>query len=154
MKKREKTGYCLKCDTYVPYILKEVVETHYPKDRPLEVKLFRPMCPYCGREVVEPSIEAENNIRIFDEQKKAMGLLTSYEIKAIRKKRRLSQAELARLIGAGEKTITRYEGGTIQDKVFDTLIRLIDDDAAYEALIRLNKNKNINNINVYKLKNY
>ena len=94
MKKRENKGYCLKCDTYVPYILKEVVETHYPKDRPLEIKLLRPMCPICGREVVEPHIEAENNIRIFDEQKKVMGLLTSYEIKAIRKKRRLSQAEL------------------------------------------------------------
>jgi hypothetical protein len=51
------------------------------------------------------------------------GLLTPTEMRAIRGSR--SQVEMARFIGAGDKTYARWEAGlSIQTKAMDTLIRV------------------------------
>lgn len=57
-----------------------------------------------------------------------MGLLTSDEIVEIRENYGLSQVDLARLLGWGEATISRYESKAIQDDAYDTMLRLIKDD--------------------------
>lgn len=56
------------------------------------------------------------------------GLLTSDEIVAIRVSYGLSQVDLARLLGWGEATISRYESKAIQDEAYDTMQRLIKDN--------------------------
>ena len=56
------------------------------------------------------------------------GLLTSYEIVEIRESYGLSQVDLAKLLGWGEATISRYESKAIQDKAYDTMLRLIKDN--------------------------
>ena len=56
------------------------------------------------------------------------GLLTSDEIVAIRENYGLSQVDLARLLGWGEATISRYESKAIQDEAYDTMLRLIKDN--------------------------
>ena len=56
------------------------------------------------------------------------GLLTSNEIVAIREQYGLSQVDLARLLGWGEATISRYESKAIQDEAYDTMLRLIKDN--------------------------
>lgn len=56
------------------------------------------------------------------------GLLTSDEIVAIRENYGLSQVDLARLLGWGEATISRYESKAIQDEAYDTMLRLIRDN--------------------------
>jgi HTH-type transcriptional regulator/antitoxin MqsA len=54
------------------------------------------------------------------------GLLAPDEIVALRKKYGLTQAQLERLIGAGEKTVVRWERGTVaQNKTADTLLRVL-----------------------------
>jgi HTH-type transcriptional regulator/antitoxin MqsA len=56
------------------------------------------------------------------------GLLGPDEIVGLREKYGLSQAELERLIGAGEKTVVRWERGTVsQNKTADTLLRVLSD---------------------------
>lgn len=67
------------------------------------------------------------------------GLLTSYEIVAIRESYGLSQVDLARLLGWGEATISRYESKSIQDEAYDTMLRLIKDNPLI-ALEFLKKN--------------
>lgn len=64
------------------------------------------------------------------------GLLTSDEIVEIRESYGLSQVDLARLLGWGEATISRYESKAIQDDAYDIMLRLIRDNplAAYEFL--------------------
>lgn len=47
-----------------------------------------------------------------------MGLLTSDEIVAIRESYGLSQVDLAKLLGWGEATISRYESKAIQDEAY------------------------------------
>ncbi len=69
------------------------------------------------------------------------GLLTSDEIIEIRESYGLSQVDLARLLGWGEATISRYESKAIQDEVYDTMLRLIKDNPL-KALEFLKKNYN------------
>ena len=67
------------------------------------------------------------------------GLLTSDEIVAIRDNYGLSQVDLARLLGWGEATISRYESKAIQDEAYDNMLRLIKDNPLI-ALEFLKKN--------------
>ncbi|MDD3368832.1 MAG: DUF4065 domain-containing protein [Lachnospiraceae bacterium] len=67
------------------------------------------------------------------------GLLTSDEIIAIRESYGLSQVDLAKLLGWGEATISRYESKAIQDEAYDTMLRLVKDNPL-QALEFLKKN--------------
>ena len=58
----------------------------------------------------------------------ADGLLAPDEIREIRVLYGLSQAKLEKLIGSGEKTVVRWERGTIaQNATADTLLRVLRD---------------------------
>ena len=63
--------------------------------------------PVTGEEVFDRNIEIENDARLYDIYKKQMNLLTSSEIKNIRKKYDMNQKEFALSIGVGEITIHR-----------------------------------------------
>ena len=67
------------------------------------------------------------------------GLLTSHEIVEIRECYSLSQVDLAKLLGWGEATISRYESKAIQDEAYDTMLRLVKDNPL-QALEFLKKN--------------
>lgn len=69
------------------------------------------------------------------------GLLTSNEIVAIRENYGLSQVDLAKLLGWGEATISRYESKAIQDEAYDTMLRMVKDNPL-QALEFLKKNEN------------
>ena len=81
----------------------------------------------------------ENLLNARNAYRVKMGLLTSDEIVAIRESYGLSQVDLARLLGWGEATISRYESKAIQDEAYDTMLRLIKDNPL-QALEFLKKN--------------
>ncbi len=81
----------------------------------------------------------ENLLNARNAYRVKMGLLTSDEIIAIRESYGLSQVDLARLLGWGEATISRYESKAIQDEAYDTMLRLIKDNPL-QALDFLKKN--------------
>lgn len=66
-------------------------------------------------------------------------LLTSDEIVEIRERYGLSQVELAKLLGWGESTISRYESKAIQDEAYDNMLRIIKDNPL-KTLEFFNKN--------------
>ncbi|MFI3236645.1 MAG: DUF4065 domain-containing protein [Lachnospiraceae bacterium] len=67
----------------------------------------------------------ENLLNARNAYRRKKGLLTSYEIVEIRKEYGLSQIDLARLLGWGDATISRYESKAIQDDAYDSMLRLI-----------------------------
>ncbi len=81
----------------------------------------------------------ENLLNARNAYRVKMGLLTSNEIVAIRESYGLSQVDLAKLLGWGEATISRYESKAIQDEAYDTMLRLIKDNPL-QALEFLKKN--------------
>ena len=84
-------------------------------------------------------MENENLLNARNEYRKAHGLLTSDDIVAIREKYGLSQVDLAKLLGWGEATISRYESKAIQDDAYDNMLRIINDNPL-AALDLLQKN--------------
>lgn len=72
--------------------------------------------------------------------RKKHNLLTSDEVVNIRKSYGLSQVELAKLLGWGEATVSRYESKSIQDKSHDAMLRMIRDDSL-SALQLLDRNR-------------
>ncbi len=84
----------------------------------------------------------ESLINSLDSYRIEKDLLTSKEIKKIRNKYKLSQAELAFLMGLGEITITRYETKQIQENSNDSLLKEINNNAIFTLkLLENNKNK-------------
>ena len=81
----------------------------------------------------------ENLLNARNAYRVKMGLLTSDEIVAIRESYGLSQVDLAKLMGWGEATISRYESKAIQDEAYDIMLRLIKDNPL-QALEFLKKN--------------
>ncbi|MBN1123365.1 MAG: type II toxin-antitoxin system MqsA family antitoxin [Sedimentisphaerales bacterium] len=89
-------------------------------------------CEVC-KEVILPAELIEN----LDKQRYVrLGLLSPVEIKTIREKAGLTQSQISRKLGVGEKTYTRWESGKLlQNKSSDNLIRLFDlDSSSFEWL--------------------
>ncbi|MBQ9122426.1 MAG: DUF4065 domain-containing protein [Lachnospiraceae bacterium] len=86
------------------------------------------------------SMTNENLLNARNAYRVKCGLLTSDEIVDIRERYGLSQVDLAKLLGWGEATISRYESKAIQDQAYDTMLRLVRDDP-FKALEFLKKNE-------------
>ena len=138
---RKEKAYCQACDKDVSFVTSletykttiDGVEFSYP--------YIRSKCIHCGEFVYPKNITHQNEIAIFDCYKEKVGLLTSKEIIEIRKKLGLTQEGLARQMGCGLKTITRYENGGIQDKAFDNHIRCLEEIYNLEQLVKRYKIK-------------
>ncbi|MBR4377513.1 MAG: type II toxin-antitoxin system MqsA family antitoxin [Bacilli bacterium] len=137
--KKEK-AYCQSCDKDVEYFTKESIREGTIRGVTFKYPYIEAYCVSCNERVFPNSIGKLNWINELDEFKKTVGLLTSHEIIEIRKKLHLTQQGLAELMGCGLKTITRYENGAIQDKVFDNFIRCLelmhDNKVSYKQVLR------------------
>jgi HTH-type transcriptional regulator / antitoxin MqsA len=80
-------------------------------------------CGSCGEVILSPDLEK----KLEAERYRLLGLLAPSEIKQVRERIGVSQLEMAKLLGVGEKTYTRWESATsLQNKSMDNLIRLVD----------------------------
>jgi len=85
-------------------------------------------CEECGETFYTGDMGDEALRRASAAVRQEEGLLMPEEIREIRQRYGLSQADLERLIGAGPKTVVRWERGTIfQNKTADTLLRVLRD---------------------------
>src|SRR6185436_13764979 len=85
-------------------------------------------CPKCGEVLLRYQDSrrlGEDAIAIY---RKKHGLLSADQIRAIRDRFDLTQADLARLLRLGANTISRWESGrNVQSAAMDMLLRLIRD---------------------------
>ncbi len=85
-------------------------------------------CPKCGEGLF--SLQEAEALRLgaFDIYRRTHGLLSADEIRAIRERYGLTQAELARLLRLGGNTVSRWEAErNVQTAAMDVLLRLIRD---------------------------
>jgi putative zinc finger/helix-turn-helix YgiT family protein len=79
-------------------------------------------CPHCGERFGGPEAAAVRHRAIC----KALGLLTPEEIRGIRDRLGMTQAEISKLTGIGEATISRWERGRLlQNRANDRYLRLV-----------------------------
>lgn len=109
-------------------------------DRPVTFMDLFYRCGRCGEEYFNGNMMDDSFRRATAVIRAEDGLLAPDEIVALRKKYGLTQAQLERLIGAGEKTVVRWERGTVaQNKTADTLLRvLLEHPEVVAALKRQN----------------
>ncbi len=93
-----------------------------------------------NEEIYDEDISKENDLIIYNKYRKIEGLLTSEDIKSIRKMYSLSQSEFALVLGMGEVTINRYENGTIQTKANNMVIESARDPKNMLRFINCLKN--------------
>lgn len=80
-------------------------------------------CPACDEIFYGPEAEREHDRAIRD----VLGLLTPEQIRKIRERLGMSQAEFSRLSGIGVATLSRLEKGRlIQSRSLDNYLRLLD----------------------------
>jgi HTH-type transcriptional regulator/antitoxin MqsA len=120
---------------------KEVTETFEYKGQSFEYPNYVVYaCESCGEEIVDSKCLKESGRKIRDFYRKVDGLLTSDEIKRIRKfKLGLTQDEASKLIGGGPKSFCKYENcEVIQSEAVDNLLRVLD---LYPHTLEVMKNK-------------
>jgi putative zinc finger/helix-turn-helix YgiT family protein len=82
------------------------------------------VCPECGLEAGTVNSTGVIQQELAEVFRKRTGLLTGEEIKSLRKKKGLTQQELADRLKIGVASIKRWETGLIQSKSMDHALRL------------------------------
>jgi putative zinc finger/helix-turn-helix YgiT family protein len=82
------------------------------------------VCPECGFKTVPREGATQFAIRVADAYREAHGLLTSLEIKAMRKRLGMIQAQFNRFLHVGEASVKRWELGEIQSPAMNQLMLL------------------------------
>jgi len=90
----------------------------------LSVPIEQYVCAVCGVEVGTINQTADIQQTISDAYRKAANLLTGKEIVETRKRLKLTQEALAKMMNVGIASIKRWEGGTIQSKSMDHALRI------------------------------
>jgi len=85
-------------------------------------------CPKCGEVVLRREQARSLRQAALARYRAAHSLLSSDEIRAIRDRHRLTQAEMAELLRLGGNTLSRWESGrNVQSAAMDVLLRLLRD---------------------------
>ncbi len=80
-------------------------------------------CNRCGLELADTDEAATMQERLADAYRQTVGLLSSEDIRRLRREKGMSQEELADALGTGIASIKRWETGVIQSKSMDNLLR-------------------------------
>ena len=130
--------YCYDCHEMQETKTIEKELTFDVKGCPITLSVPVRVCAKCGSEDLDIDLDETILNRFYEEYRRQKNLLSPERIQAIRNMYQLSQASFSKLLGFGEKTITRYENGAIQDVCHDNIIRLVE---SMETFIRLWKER-------------
>lgn len=131
--------YCLKCDKEQEYEVRQEKESYPVRGEQTAIIAQVTYCKQCGDQIWNDDLDEANLKEAYRKYRVAHNLLQPEDIKRIRTKYSLSQTAFGRLLGFGDKTITRYENGSIQDLAQNNLIVLADYPDVLELLLQRNK---------------
>ena len=140
MRKDRVSGLCSNCErkAELEVITKEEVVNIRREPTKVEIQYCR--CTQCGDEVFDPNLNQDPVDLAYRAYRRNHALLQPEEIKDWRKAHKLTQGELAKLLGLGKATISRYENGALQDESHERLLRLAMDPANLLKLISKSEN--------------
>ena len=123
-----RTAYCPMCETEREVQPKTVREEYQVRGETIAIDVPRLSCAACGGSLVDEAF-GDPTLHVYAEYRRRHGLLTPEQIRGIREKYDLSQDAFASLLGTSPATLARYEGGSLQDKAYDHLIRACENPA-------------------------
>jgi putative zinc finger/helix-turn-helix YgiT family protein len=114
--------YCEKCEREVDTKVITKKETYSVCGEDIEIDAQILVCAECGEELYCEELDNATLVKAYNEYRVRHKLLSPNEIKKIRNQYGLSQRSFAKLLGWGDKTICRYENGSIQDRAHNSLL--------------------------------
>lgn len=131
--------YCEECGREVEtkIITKKEVYTVLGED--IEVQAQVLVCADCNEEFYCEELDNATLVNAYNEYRKRHKLLLPDEIKQIRELYGLSQRSFSKLLNWGDKTIHRYENGSIQDKAHNTLLLFLRNPKNMKAYLEENE---------------
>lgn len=119
--------YCEECGKEVETKIITKKEAYDVCGETIEVDARVLVCVECGEEFYSEKLDNATLVRAYNEYRRKHKLLLPEEIKKIREQYGLSQRGFAKLLNWGDKTICRYENGSIQDKAHNSLLLFFRD---------------------------
>ncbi|MBQ8800255.1 MAG: DUF4065 domain-containing protein [Lachnospiraceae bacterium] len=119
--------YCEECDREVETKVITRRESYKVCGEVIEVDAQILICAECGEDFFCEELDNATLVIAYNEYRRKHKLLLPEEIKKIREQYGLSQRSFAKLLNWGDKTIYRYENGSIQDKAHNSLLLFLRD---------------------------
>lgn len=114
--------YCDECGKEVETKIISKKEAYDVCGEVIEIDAQVLVCADCGEEFYSEELDNATLFCAYNEYRRRHKLLLPEEIKKIREQYGLSQRSFAKLLNWGDKTICRYENGSIQDKAHNSLL--------------------------------
>ena len=114
--------YCDNCGKEVETKIIMKRETYDVCGESIEVDAQVLVCVNCEEEFYSEELDNATLVSAYNEYRRRHKLLLPEEIKKIREQYDLSQRSFAKLLNWGDKTICRYENGSVQDRAHNSLL--------------------------------
>lgn len=132
--------YCEMCGKKIEtkVITKKEVYTVLGEDIEVDAQVL--VCEDCHEELYCEELDHSTLTAAYNTYRHRHKLLLPEEIKEIREMYHLSQRSFAKLLNWGDKTIRRYENGSIQDKIHNSLLMFLKHPKNMKAYLEENEN--------------
>lgn len=117
--------FCPFCEKTTPAQVVDAVVAHTIKGVDVTVSARLVQCEVCGGRFNSPELDQDLAAMALNAYRDKVGLLKPDEIRAFRNTFDLTQQELAKILGWGPATLSRYENGAPQDEAHDRALRMI-----------------------------
>lgn len=114
--------YCEQCGKEIETKVISKRESYNVCGELIEVDAQVLVCSECGEEFFCEELDNATLVSAYNEYRRRHKLLLPEEIRKIREQYGLSQRSFAKLLNWGDKTICRYENGSIQDKAHNSIL--------------------------------
>lgn len=131
--------FCEKCERNVDTNVEKRKENYLVCGEQIEVDADVLLCSECGKELFCEGLDNVTLVKAYNKYRKKHKLLLPEEIKTIRVQYNLSQRSFAKLLNWGDKTIFRYENGSIQDKAHNAILLFLRQPENMEMYLRENE---------------
>jgi len=138
-RKRNMNNFCDKCNCQVETIKVKRKEVYEVFGENIEVDAEVLVCKQCGSDVFDMELDNNTLKKAYDIYKRNHNLLSSKDIVNLRQKYGLSQRALGKLLGWGDKTIFRYESGSVQNRSHNLILTKLIDEKNMVQYLKENK---------------
>ncbi len=136
----DKKVFCEECRNDVSYVVKEVPMSGTLREHSYSYIGKEARCVDCGSLIFVPELSDSNLRALYDEYRKANGIIALEQIQEIPEKYNIGKRPLSLLLGWGEQTFSRYYDGDMPTKQYSGILaRIYNEPLFYSQLLEANK---------------
>lgn len=133
--------YCVSCDKHVSYTVKEEVVKERIKGCEFEYLARIAYCNECGEEIYVVELSDENIGKANEVYREKEGIVTIKEVNVLLEKYNIGAEPLSKLLGWGDKTISRYQKGLMPTREYSDRLKELYNPMKMRELLERNKEK-------------